>query len=340
MFIELGRGEAVFAQHLVDPRLDDDPRPAGNVRLRRDAETREQRGGLGQISHLPRTAEVGERRKQGRLDHRAEQHIGRQSLGRFGRDFLELPPGKALAAAARDEAAAILAQAVAAQPPFDQDRRQTVGERFVQRQKQPGCGSPFRGAVVRPKDSEPFSASAEQPIQRFGPSVGQVHLWPVARRQPLPNVGLALRIGQRGIQCVERRADIRSQRLAKQRQLRRVVRALAQSDLDRLAVPPQYPGVVGFREIVIISRDPEHGDDRDAALPLDPIRQCDRRQRLVHGVQRACEQSRLLPGRNGQHFAVGEPVSARSREHRGERIRVDAAGCAGRKRSRRHGDWG
>ena len=130
----------------------------------------------------------------------------------------------------------------------------------------------------------------------------------------MPHVRLAFGIGKRGIEGVERRPDLGAQQLAKQRQLWRLMRALAQHDLDQLAIAPEHRRVIGLGEIVIVSGDPEHRHHRHSALPLDAPGQGDRRQRLVDRVQRPGEKRGLLPRRDRQYFPAGQAVAAGPRK--------------------------
>jgi len=108
------------------------------------------------------------------------------------------------------------------------------------------------------------------------------------------------------------------------------MRPLAQHDLDQLSITPQHGGVVGLGEIVIVSRDPEHGHHRHAAFSLQSLRQRDRRQRLVNGVERPREEHGLLPRGHGEHVARREAVAAGPGDHRRQYVRVHPARLAGR----------
>src|SRR5439155_18605805 len=97
--------EVVTLHELLDPGLDDHPRPARHRRLALDPTVQRivQRRRLGEVPELRRPGGVGDRRKQRRLDHGAEQHVRRESLRGLPRDALELGTGEALLAPPRDE---------------------------------------------------------------------------------------------------------------------------------------------------------------------------------------------------------------------------------------------
>ena len=187
---------------------------------------------------------------------------------------------------------------------------------------------------MRPKDGQ--TAASEQLLQRLGTGVREICVGSIASLEPVPHIRLAFGIGERGIQSLERRADLGTQQLPKQRQLWCLMRPLAQHDLDQLSITPQHRGVVGLSEIVIVSGDPEHRHHRDSAFSLDPLRQGHRRQGLVNRVERSREERGLLPGRDRQDFPGGETLATGPRQDRGEYVGMHTAWLAGGQRCRRH----
>ena len=108
------------------------------------------------------------------------------------------------------------------------------------------------------------------------------------------------------------------------------MRALAQRDLHRLSLATLNPRVIRLGKVVVVARHPEHGHHRHAAFSLQSLRQRDRRQRLVNGVERPREEHGLLPRGHGEHVARREAVAAGPGDHRREYVRVHPARLAGR----------
>ena len=71
--------------------------------------------------------------------------------------------------------------------------------------------------------------------------------------------------------------------------------------------------MIRFRKIVIVTGHPEHRHHRHTSLALQSLCQRDRRESLVHGIQRPREQAGLLPRGDGEHLTCREPIAARSR---------------------------
>ena len=124
-------------------------------------------------------------------------------------------------------------------------------------------------------------------MERIRPGVGEIRIRAVAGRKPLPHFRLALGIGQRSIEGGEGGLDVAAELLAKQRQLRGLMRPLAQHNVDYFPVLSQNRRVVGLGEIVIVARHPENRHDRQTPLRLEPARQRDRGEGFVNRVQRA-----------------------------------------------------
>src|SRR5205823_703735 len=112
----------------------------------------------------------------------------------------------------------------------------------------------------------------------------------------------------------QRRANLRTTELTRDRHERRIRRALAQHDLYKVTARVQEPGVVGLGEVVVVPGNPEHRHDRYPPLPLEAPRQRDCGQSLVDGVQWPGEEPRLLTGRDDQDLARRESIARRPRE--------------------------
>ena len=164
---------------------------------------------------------------------------------------------------------------------------------------------------MRAKHGEP--PFRKQAVQRLRARVREIRVGRVGRLEPFEHGRLEFRVGKRGRERVERRARISATRLAEEGQLRCVVRALAQHNVDDVAVAAQHLCMIRFRKIVIVTGHPEHRHHRHTSLALEPVCQRDRRECLVHGIQRPREQAGLLPRRDGEHFTCREPIAARSR---------------------------
>src|SRR5919204_2463133 len=100
-------------EHFLDARFYNYPRPPRHYGLRRDTQTLVQRLRRGEILDLGRTTDVCNRREERRLDHRPQQHVGRQP------ERIKVLAPEALPAAARDILVALFAQPVAAQATFN-----------------------------------------------------------------------------------------------------------------------------------------------------------------------------------------------------------------------------
>ena len=75
---QIGQLDAELLQHPVHPGLHDHARPARQRALARNAEPLVDRRREGQVAQLARAAEVGHRGQQRALDHRPQQHVGRE----------------------------------------------------------------------------------------------------------------------------------------------------------------------------------------------------------------------------------------------------------------------
>ena len=187
--------------------------------------------------------------------------------------------------------------------------------------------------VVEPEHHE--ATVAEQRVQGVGEGIGEGRLRPIGGRQPGEDGTLEFAVGRAGSQLLEGRRHGVPAQLPPQRQLRRLGGALAQEDSRRFPAAVQEPRVVRFGEVVVVAGDPEHRNDRHAALLLEPAGQRDRGEGLVDRVERAREQTGLLARGDAQDLARGEAVAARSRQARGDDFVRHAPGCPGRGGGRR-----
>jgi hypothetical protein len=151
-----------------------------------------------------------------------------------------------------------------------------------------------------------------------------------------PGEGLLaeLRCGEIAPQCRKPVQHRGSERFAVHRGERCFRRPRGKARPGHRSVGPDPPCVVGFREVVIVARAPEHRDHRTRPALLENRRERRRRKRLVHRVQRPGEQRRLLSRGQHQHVRSPQPlaqrfVARRDRERR-QQCRFDTARALGR----------
>src|SRR5438067_2647389 len=156
--------------------------------------------------------------------------------------------------------------------------------------------------------------------------------------QPFEHASLEFGVGRALLDLPQRVGDLRATRLARQRQHRSLGRALAQRYLSGLAVLVEEPGVIRLGEVVVVPRDPEHGDHRRAPLARDPPGERHRREGLIDGVQRTSEEPRLLAGRDDEYLTRGELIAPRPREGRRDHVGFHAPWHERRRRQREWSD--
>jgi len=203
-----------------------------------------------------------------------------------GRESLPRAPG--------DEPAGLGAKPVPALRRLHQNRRETVRELDRDRLEEPRRRDPLRRGRMRRKNHQ--AARREERLQGGGEGVGQVHLGPVGRGEPVERASREFSVRKARPQALERGRHFGPAGLAEEGQLRGAARPLPEHDGLEVARGVDHRRVIGLREVVIVARHPEHRDHGDLPLPLQALRDGNGGEGLVDGVERTGEEARLLPG--------------------------------------------
>ena len=175
-------------------------------------------------------------------------------------------------------------------------------------------------------------------MQRRGERIGERGFRAVRALQPVQHRRLELGLGRAVPEPGERGGDLGASNLPSEWNEWRVGGARAQHDLLGIARGVQEPRVVAFREVVVVARDPEHGNHGHLARPFEPPCQGDRRQRLVDRVEGTGEETWLLAGRDDEHLTRRQPLATRPGRGGGDHAGVHAPRRESRRRQRERCD--